>query len=71
MSNSELVETGKIFAQIESESGLKAFEMYMDLQWAQFYANIFGPMICLTLLGGVIFYFWKKVEKSEAAKKGR
>jgi len=33
-------EAVKVFASIESETGLKAFETYMDLRWAEFYADI-------------------------------
>lgn len=60
----------KIIAQIESETGLKAFESYMDLKWAEFYANLFGPMIALTVLSAIGLYAIKVNSKKSQQEVG-
>jgi uncharacterized membrane protein len=70
---SELMEMGKIVAQIESESGLKAFQSYMDLQWSKFYYGIFcdvaGTTFILAFFGLIIYAVCKCNDKSDKEKK--
>jgi len=63
--NKEMIQ---VFAKIESETGLRAFEMYMDLRWAEFWAGIIGPAIAMSVIAGVIYFFCRYGNEEEGTK---
>jgi hypothetical protein len=55
----------KIFASVESESGLKAFEMWMELQWFHTYME-YGIKFVVTIgLIAALCYGLYRLSKAE------
>jgi hypothetical protein len=64
--NKEMIQ---VFAKIESETGLRAFEMYMDLRWAEFWVGIIGPAIVMSAIAGVVIYLFCRYGNEEEGTK--